>query len=46
MKKAIDIAGRVALGFIGITTITVAVLTMYLFAPDWDKESDKSRHWE
>ena len=33
MKKAIDIAGRVALGVIGITGITLTVLMAYLFAP-------------
>jgi hypothetical protein len=47
LMKPIDIAGRVALGVIGITGITFAILLAYLFAPDWDKdETDKSRHWE
>lgn len=47
MKKAIDIAGRVALGVIGITGITFTLLMAYLFAPGWDDDGlDKSRHWE
>lgn len=47
MKKVIDITGRVALGVIGITGITVVLLMAYLFAPGWDDDSlGKSRHWE
>lgn len=44
MKKAIDIAGRVALGVIGLSGIAFTVFCAYLFAPE--RQSDKSRHWE
>jgi len=47
MKKMVDIAGRVALGVIGITGITFTLVMAYLLAPNWDDDSlDKSRHWE
>lgn len=46
MKKAVDIAGRVALGVIGITGITLTLFMAYLFSPNWDDDTDKSRHWE
>jgi hypothetical protein len=46
MKKAAGIAGRVALGVVGITGITFTLLLAYLLAPGWDEDIDKSRHWE